>query len=117
MRTTNAVARRKRVRRTLKRARGFYGRRSKCFKNAKESLMRAGRFAFVDRRRRRREFRSLWIVRINAAVREAGMSYSRFMNGLKKAGVTLDRKQLSELAIHDPATFSSLVSTARSAIG
>lgn len=115
MRVTNGVARRRRHKRVLKASRGFYGRRSKCFRGAKETLQRAGRFAFAHRRKRRRDFRRLWIVRINAAARDAGLTYSSFMAGLKKAGVDLDRKQLSELAINDPTAFTSLVAKARSA--
>lgn len=115
MRVTNGVARRRRHKRVLKQARGYFGRRSKCFRGAKETVQRAGRFAFAHRRKRRRDFRRLWIVRINAAARNAGLTYSSFMAGLKKAGVDLDRKQLSELAIHDPSAFGNLVEVARSA--
>ena len=115
MRVTNGVARRRRHKRVLKQARGYYGRRSKCFRGAKETLMRAGKFAYAHRRKRRRDFRRLWIVRINAAARDQGLTYSSFMAGLKKAGVDLDRKQLSELAINDPSAFGSLVEVARSA--
>lgn len=115
MRTTNAVARKKRHKRVLKAARGFRGSRSKLYKIAKETLMRAGRFAYIDRRRKKREYRRLWIVRINAAAREAGMTYSQFMCGLKKAGVEVDRKQLSNLAIQDPQAFASLVEVAKKA--
>ena len=115
MRTTNAVARKKRHKRVLKSAKGFRGSRSKLYRIAKETLLRAGNFAYRDRRMKKRTFRRLWIVRINAAARAGGMSYSVFMNGLKKAGVGLDRKQLSELAIRDPETFTSLLEVARKA--
>ena len=115
MRVTNAVPRRKRVKRTLKAAKGYRGSRSKNYRNAKRTVDKALMYAYFHRRRKKRDFRSLWIVRINAAARAAGMSYSQFMHGLKAAGVELDRRQLSELAINDPAAFSGLVETARSA--
>jgi len=115
MRVTTAVPRKKRVKRTLKAARGYRGSRSKTYKMARNTLDRALKFAYIHRRRKKRDFRRLWIIRINAAARAQGMSYSAFMNGLKRAGVTVDRRQLSELAIHDPAAFGQLVETARSA--
>lgn len=115
MRVTNAVARKKRHKRLLKRARGYRGSRHTLYRMATETLLRAGNYAYRDRRAKKRSFRRLWIVRINAAARAAGMSYSKFIDGLKKAGVELDRRQLSELAIHDPATFSRLVDVARKA--
>jgi len=115
MRVTNAVARKRRHKRILKAARGYRGSRSKLYRMAKETLMRAGNYAYRDRRNKKRSFRRLWIVRINAAARAAGLSYSAFMSGLKKAGVSLDRKQLSDIAIRDPETFDSLVDVARKA--
>jgi large subunit ribosomal protein L20 len=115
MRATNAVARKRRHKRVLKAAKGYRGSRSKTYRKARETLMRAGNFAYRDRRVRKREFRQLWIVRINAAARAGGMNYSSLMSGLRKAGVEIDRKQLSELAIHDPSTFASLMDTARAA--
>lgn len=115
MRATNGVARKRKHKRVLKAARGYFGRRSKCYGSAKVSLMRAGRFAYAHRRKRRRDFRKLWIVRINAAARNAGMNYASFMHGLKEAGVELDRRQLSELAIHDLPAFNQLVEVARKA--
>jgi len=99
----------------LKQARGFVGGRSRLFRSAKETLMRAKRYAYRDRRTRKRVFRKLWIARISAAVREQGLSYSRFMNALGTAGVQLDRRTLSELAVRDPAAFSQVVALAKSA--
>ncbi len=104
-----SVASRKRRLRTLKNARGYFGNKSRLFRYAKDAVQRAGKYAYRDRRVRRREFRRLWITRINAACRAAGCKYSSFMAGLKKLNVELDRKQLSELAIHDEAAFSALV--------
>ena len=109
MRVTSATARHRRHKRVLKDAKGYRGSRSKLYRIAKETLMRAGNYAYRDRRNKKRSYRRLWIVRINAAARDAGMSYSTFMAGLKKAGVGIDRKQLSDLAIKDPATFTALV--------
>lgn len=113
MRATSATARHRRHKRVLKDAKGYRGSRSKLYRQAKETLMRAGNYAFRDRRAKKRAFRRLWIVRINAAARAAGMSYSAFMAGLSKAGVELDRKQLSDIAIRDPETFTALVDVAR----
>lgn len=113
MRVTNAVARKRRHKRLLKAAKGYRGSRSKLIRMAKETVLKAGQYAYRDRRVKKREFRNLWIVRINAAARALGLSYSQFMNGLKKAGVEIDRKQLSDLAIKDPAAFNSLVELAR----
>ena len=115
MRATSATARHRRHKRVLKDAKGYRGSRSKLYSIAKETLMRAGNYAYRDRRNKKRSFRRLWIVRINAAARDGGMSYSAFMAGLKKVGVGIDRKQLSDIAIHDPATFSALVDMARQA--
>ncbi len=96
-------------RKTLREARGYWGTKSRHKQQAKVALLRAGQFAYRDRRARRRNFRSLWITRITAACRMRGTRYSRFMNGLQQAGVLLNRKMLSEVAIADPATFDSLV--------
>ena len=104
-------ARRKKV---LKQAKGYFGGRRKLYRTAKETVLRAGAFAYRDRRQKKRLARGLWIVRINAACRELGLSYSTFMNGLKKAGVTLDRKVLAELAVNDPAAFAKLAERAKS---
>ena len=116
MRTTNGAARHRAKKRLFKRAKGYRGGRSKLLRTVKESLLRSGQYAFRDRRARRREFRKLWIIRINAAVRERGMRYSEFICGLKKAGVALDRKILSEIAINDPAGFDTIVQEARDAL-
>ncbi len=115
MRATSATARHRRHKRVLKDAKGYRGSRSKLYRMAKETLMRAGNYAYRDRRNKKRSYRRLWIVRINAAARDGGMSYSAFMAGLKKAGVGIDRKQLSDIAIKDPTTFSALVDMARQA--
>lgn len=106
----------KRKKRVLKEARGQFGNRSKRYKEAIKSLIGSRQYAFYDRRKKKGEFRSLWIVRLNAACRDAGMSYSRFVDGLNKANVGLDRKVLSELAISEPAIFNELIETAKKAI-
>lgn len=116
MRVTNGPATRKRRNRVLKRAKGFRGARSTLFRMAKESTMRADRFAFVGRRRKKRDYRRLWITRLTAAAEANGMMYSRLINGLMKANITLNRKELSELAIHNPESFSKICETARAAI-
>jgi large subunit ribosomal protein L20 len=105
----NSRARRKNI---LARTKGYWGGRKNRFRSAQETLKRAGTFAFRDRKQKKRNARSLWIVRINAAVREHGVSYSRFMNALKNAGIALDRKALAELAVADPAAFGRLVQMA-----
>ena len=107
---------RKRRKKTLKLAKGFYGSKSKHFKMAKQQVMKSGNYAFVGRKLKKRQFRNLWITRINNAVRPLGMNYSSFMNGLKKAGVELNRKMLSEMAIHDAAGFAALVEAAKKAL-
>ena len=101
----------------LKLAKGFYGTRSKAYRIAKQAVDRALAYAYRDRRQRKRQFRSLWIARINAAARLNGISYSRFMNGLKKGGVELDRKVLADLAVRDAAAFSALAAAAKEALG
>ncbi len=116
MRTTKGAARNKAKRRLFKKAKGFRGGRGNMLRTAKENLVRAGAFAFRDRRVRKREFRKLWIIRINAAVRERGLRYSEFIHGLEKAHVTLDRKSLSEMAIHDPAGFDAVVARVKDAL-
>ncbi len=115
MRATSATARHRRHKRVLRDAKGYRGSRSKLYRMAKETLQRAGNYAYRDRRVKKRSYRRLWIVRINAAVRDQGMSYSAFMSGLKKAGVEIDRKQLSDIAVRDPASFVALVDVARQA--
>jgi len=106
-------ATRQRHKRMLKKASGFWGTRSKLFRVAKQFVMKAGVYAFRDRKARKRQFRSLWIIRVSAACDARGISYSKFMNGLKHANVFLNRKMLSEVAIHDPAAFDKLVEMAR----
>jgi len=108
-RSTNNVASRARRKKVLKRAKGFVGGRGTLFRTAKETVNRALRFATRDRKVRKREFRSLWTVRINAGCRELGVSYSRFINALKLKNVTLDRKSLSEIAVRDAAAFKEIV--------
>ena len=115
-RIKGAMMTRKRRKKTLKLAKGFYGSKSKHFKMAKQQVMKSGNYAFIGRKLKKRQFRNLWIARINNAVRPLGMNYSSFMNGLKKAGIELNRKMLSEMAIHDQAGFAALVETAKKAL-
>ncbi len=104
---------RQRRKKVLKKAKGYFGGRRKLYRTAAETVLRAGAFAYRDRRQKKRRARALWIVRINAACRMAGLSYSAFMHGLKKAGILLDRKVLAELAVKDPAGFGKLAETAK----
>ena len=104
---------RQRRRKVLKQAKGYWGGRRRLYRTAADTVTRALAFAYRDRRAKKREFRSLWILRINAGCRALGLSYSVFMNGLRKAGVKLDRKILADLAVSDPAAFARLVETAR----
>ena len=115
-RIKGAMMTRKRRNKTLKLAKGYYGAKSKHFKMAKQQVMKSGNYAFAGRKQKKRDFRRLWITRISAAVKMHGMNYSTFMNGLKKAGITLNRKMLSEMAINDAAAFASLVETAKKAL-
>ena len=114
-RVRKGSARKRQHKRVLREARGYYGTKSRHFQQAKVALTRAGAFAWRDRRTRKRDFRRLWITRITAACKMRGTRYSRFINGLKLAGVLLNRKMLSEIAIHDPAAFDTLVEKAKSA--
>ena len=107
---------RKRRKKVLKLAKGYYGAKSKLFRTAKEAVMKSGQYAFIGRKQRKRDFRRLWITRISAGAKMNGMNYSTFMNGLKKAGITLNRKMLSELAVSDPAAFAELVNKAKAAL-
>jgi large subunit ribosomal protein L20 len=116
MRTTKGAARNRAKKRLFKRAKGYRGGRGTLLRSVKETLLRSGAYAFRDRRVRKRAFRKLWIIRINAAVRERGLSYSEFMHGMKKAGIELDRKSLSEIAIHDPTGFDQIVQEVRNAL-
>ena len=115
-RAKNSVASRARRKKVLKQARGYYGARSRTFKVAKQAVIKAGQYAYRDRRQRKRQFRSLWIMRINAAARLNGMTYSRFMNGLRKASIDIDRKVLADLAMNESAAFAQLVDEAKNAL-
>ena len=116
-RAVDGTRRKTRRKKILEQTKGFYGRRSTLHKTAKDALKKSLQYAYRDRRNRKRMFRQLWIARISAAVREEGLSYSRFINGLNKANVTLNRKVLSNLAIEDPKAFKVLVDTARKSLG
>ena len=116
MRTVKGAARNQAKKRLFKKVKGFVGGRSRLLRTAKETLVRAGVYAFRDRRNRKREFRKLWIIRINAAVRERGLRYSEFINGLLRAKIALDRKILAELAVNDPAAFDQIVAKAKEAL-
>ena len=113
-RGTTARASHKKV---LDAAKGFRGRRKNVFRVANEAVMKAGQYAYRDRRQRKRQFRQLWIARINAAARELGMSYSQFMNGLKKASIDIDRKVLSDMAVFDQAAFAKIAEQAKASLG
>ncbi|HET6350970.1 MAG TPA: 50S ribosomal protein L20 [Coriobacteriia bacterium] len=115
-RVKRAVAAKKKRRTVLTRAKGYYGAKSRTYKAAKEQVQHSLQYAYRDRRNKKREIRRLWITRINAGARLFGLSYSQFMNGLKKAGVTLDRKVLSDMAINDAASFEKLVELAKQAL-
>ena len=115
-RIKGAVMTRKRRKKTLKLAKGYFGAKSKRFKMAKQAVMKSGQYAYIGRKQKKRNFRSLWITRISAACRMNGVNYSTFMNGLKKAGITLNRKMLSELAINDAAALTALVGKAKAAL-
>ncbi|HEX9727237.1 MAG TPA: 50S ribosomal protein L20 [Gemmatimonadales bacterium] len=112
-RVSTSVARLKRKKKIMRAAKGARGARSKLYKTAKETVERAMRYAYRDRRNRKRDFRRLWIVRINAAARQHDLSYSRFMAGLRSAGVEVNRKMLADLAVHDPAAFGELAAVAK----
>ncbi len=112
-RVKNSVTTRARHKKVLKAAKGYFGSKHRLYKSAKEQLMHSGQYAFRDRRQKKRDFRKLWITRINAACRENEISYSRFIEGLNKSGVEVNRKMLSELAIQDPKAFTELVKVAK----
>jgi large subunit ribosomal protein L20 len=116
MRAKSGAARNWRKKRIFKRAKGFVGGRRRLLKSAKETLLRAGMFAFRDRRAKKREFRKLWIIRVSAAAQMRGIRYSRFIHGLQLANIALDRKSLSEIAIHDPETFDAIAGRVRDEI-
>jgi large subunit ribosomal protein L20 len=108
-RAPRAVPSRARRKKVLEQAKGFRGRRGNVFRIAKEAVMKAGQYAYRDRRAKKRVFRQLWIARINAAARELGLTYSQFANGIRKAGIEIDRKVLADIAVHDPAAFAGIV--------
>jgi large subunit ribosomal protein L20 len=116
-RVRNTVARLKRRKKILQNAKGYFGRRKNLYKTAKEAVERAWKYAYRDRKNRKRDFRRLWIIRINAAARQHDLTYSRFMNGLKLAGIEVNRKVLADLAITDPTAFAQLADTAKSKLG
>ena len=115
-RLKGALMTRKRRKKVLKLAKGYWGTKSRHFKMAKQAVMKSGNYAYIGRKQRKRDFRRLWITRISAACKMNGINYSTFMNGLKKAGITLNRKMLSEIAIADEAAFKALVEQAKAAL-
>lgn len=115
-RVKGAMMTRKRRNKTLKLAKGYWGAKSKHFKMAKQAVMKSGNYAYVGRKQKKRNFRQLWIARISAAAKMNGMNYSTLMNGLKKSGITLNRKMLSEIAINDPAGFTAIVEKAKASL-
>lgn len=116
-RTRKGAARRQAKKRLFKRVKGYYGARSKLYRVAKQSRMKADQYAYRDRRTKKRSFRRLWITRISAACRLRNLSYSRFLSGLKKAGIALDRKVLADLALNDPKAFDTVVAEVQAALG
>ena len=115
-RIKGATMSRKRRNKVMKMAKGYYGSKSSLFKTAKQAVMKSGQYAYVGRKQKKRDFRRLWITRISAACKLNGMNYSTFMNGLNKAGITLNRKMLSEIAIADEAAFKALVEKAKASV-
>ena len=115
-RIKGATMSRKRRNKVMKMAKGYYGSKSSLFKTAKQAVMKSGQYAYVGRKQKKRDFRRLWITRISAACKLNGMNYSTFMNGLTRAGITLNRKMLSEIAIADPAAFTALTEKAKAAL-
>ena len=115
-RIKGATMTRKRRKKVLKLAKGYFGAKSRLFRTAKQAVMKSGQYAYIGRKQKKRNFRALWITRISAGCKMNGMNYSTFMNGLKKAGITLNRKMLSEIAINDPAAFTALVEKAKAAL-
>ena len=115
-RVTRGVVARRRHKKVLKKAKGYYGARSRVFRVAKQAVTKAGQYAYRDRRQRKRQFRALWITRINAQARVNGLSYSNLINGLKKAEIELDRKVLADLAVHDKPAFAVVVDQAKAAL-
>ena len=115
-RVKGAMMTRKRRNKMLKLAKGYWGAKSKHFKMAKQAVLKSGNYAYIGRKQKKRDFRALWITRISAQCKVEGINYSRFMNGLKKSGITLNRKMLAELAVSDKAAFAKLVETAKAAL-
>lgn len=115
-RVKRGVTARARHKKILAKAKGYYGARSRVLRVAKQAVIKAAQYAFRDRRQRKREFRALWIARVNAGARANGMTYSAFMNGLKKAAIEIDRKVLADIAVHDKTAFTSLVAQAKAAL-
>ncbi len=115
-RVKRGVTAHKRHKKVLKQAKGYYGARSKIYRVAKQAVIKAGQYAYRDRRQKKRQFRSLWIQRINAAARMNDLSYSRFINGLSKAGIEVDRKMLADIAVHDMPAFNQLAEKAKDAL-
>lgn len=115
-RVKRGVTARAKHKKVLNKAKGYYGARSRVFRVAKQAVTKAGQYAYRDRRQRKRQFRALWIARINAAAREFALSYSRFMNGLKKAGIEVDRKVLADIAVFDKTAFGKLADQAKAAL-
>lgn len=116
-RVKRGVTARARHKKIIDKAKGYRGRRKNVYRIAKEAVMKAGQYAYRDRRQKKRQFRTLWIARINAAAREQGLSYSVFMNGLKKAAIEIDRKVLADLAVFDKAAFTQIVAQAKASLG
>ena|SRR5262245_14009291 len=116
-RVKRGVTARARHKKVLAQAKGYRGRRNNVYRIAKQAVMKAGQYAYRDRRQRKRQFRALWIARINAAARECGLTYSRFMNGLKKASIEVDRKVLADLAVFDKAAFAQIANQAKASLG
>src|SRR5690554_3209490 len=115
-RVKRGVIARRRHKKILKQAKGYYGARSRVFRVAKQAVIKAGQYAYHDRRQRKRQFRQLWIARINAGARVNGLSYSKFINGLKKTSIEIDRKILADLAVHEKAAFAALVEKAKASL-
>ena len=115
-RVKRGVIAHRRHKKILKKAKGYYNARRKVFRVAKQAVIKAGQYAYIGRRLKKRQYRALWIQRLNAAAREHGLSYSRLINGLNKAGVTIDRKALADIAVHEPAAFAAVVAQAKAAL-
>jgi large subunit ribosomal protein L20 len=115
-RVKRGVVARRRHKKIISRAKGYYNARRKVYRAAKQAVIKAGQYAYIGRKQKKRQFRALWIVRINAGARQFGLSYSRLMNGLKKANITVDRKVLADIAVHDIAAFGALAEKAKGAL-